>query len=370
MTYEQFQQRYQYNPSTDLLTEKGNISIYKAYDVYFDIWVIIKKSKVSMLSSQSYSLKEEATLLDSLPLHANIIHYSDYYTFSLLGDSYDFAISQYYELGNLEDSIQKHDISFGIKESILQQLLDGIEFLHSQGIIHGSLIPTHILLDYDGGYIPKISHFSHSASIMDNDSTILMNIFQEEAVNYVSPEQLNGKKLTFASDLWSFGVMACWLLTGKLPFDSDGYDSNNLIGRLEILKRINVGELPSFIDELPYHWSVIIKRCLVRNPDERIKSVQECREIMEDIKNERLRSIKDVRGKWGFVNRKGVLAIPCIYDEVYIYGKIIRVKLNEKYGFINNIGKEITSIKYEEVNAVYDDIDEINSKLRMDSSKI
>ena len=70
------------------------------------------------------------------------------------------------------------------------------------------------------------------------------------------------------------------------------------------------------------------------------------------------------------MNRKGVLAIPCIYDEVYIYGKIIRVKLNEKYGFINNIGKEITSIKYEEVNAVYDDIDEINSKLRMDSSKI
>ena len=40
MTYEQFQQRYQYNPSTDLLTEKGNISIYKAYDIYFDIWVI------------------------------------------------------------------------------------------------------------------------------------------------------------------------------------------------------------------------------------------------------------------------------------------------------------------------------------------
>lgn len=48
MTYEQFQQRYQYNPSTDLFTEKRNISIYKAYAPFILIPPLL--SRISAIS--------------------------------------------------------------------------------------------------------------------------------------------------------------------------------------------------------------------------------------------------------------------------------------------------------------------------------
>lgn len=46
MTYEQFLQRYHYNPDTDMLGEGGFSSVYKTYDTYQDIYVAIKKAEV------------------------------------------------------------------------------------------------------------------------------------------------------------------------------------------------------------------------------------------------------------------------------------------------------------------------------------
>ena len=350
MTYKEFTQRYQYNPLTDLLSEKGNTTIYKAYDTFSNLWVVIKRDKVS--SQFSTNLKDEVILVKSLSSHPNIANYTDCYTFSSLEETYNFALQKYYKLGSLEDFIKKQDFRPYQKEIILRYLLDGIEFLHKQDIIHGRLTPSHILLEeHEDDYIPKISHFANSQTINNINTDIYINILQEEYLFYYSsPEQLTNGEITFSTDLWSFGVIACWLLLGKIPFDSGPYEPNSSAGKLEFFRQIGTGELPTFLEEeLSYLWSSVIKKCLVKDPKERVKNVKEIREIIENIKNEEIKPIKDNKEKWGFVNGRNILVIPCIYEEYRdVWGaELIEVKLGEKYGFINRIGVEKTPIKYD-----------------------
>lgn len=51
--------------------------------------------------------------------------------------------------------------------------------------------------------------------------------------------------------------------------------------------------------------------------------------------------------KWGFVNKNGKVAIPCIYDEVYSFsGGLTTVKLDRKWGVINKQGKFVLPCVY------------------------
>jgi len=47
----------------------------------------------------------------------------------------------------------------------------------------------------------------------------------------------------------------------------------------------------------------------------------------------------EINRKWGFINTRGVITIPCSFDEVSKFsGGLTKVKQNKKYGFINKEG--------------------------------
>lgn len=267
MTYEQFLQRYHYNPDTDMLGEGGFSSVYKAYDTYQDIYVAIKKAEVKK-QYENLRLKNEVELVNKLR-HPNIAYYSERYSFSFAGSTYDFAILQYYELGNLQQLSQKHKLTFKEKEQILLQLLDGIEFLHAQGIIQRDLKPANILMaDRNGQYIPKITDFGISKKTAQGDSqnSFVNSLQGVGTLSYSSPEQLFNDKILKNTDLWSFGVIAYWLLSGHLPFNTGTYSSSSQAGRSELFDQIKAAKLPSTIESIPQPWQLLIKCCLVSNP--------------------------------------------------------------------------------------------------------
>lgn len=284
MTFEQFRQRYHYNPDTDMLGEGGFGSVYKAYDTYRDIYVAIKKAEVKK-QYENFRLKNEVELVNSLK-HPNIAYYSECYSFYFAGSTYDFAVLQYYELGNLQQLVQKHNLSFAEKEYILLQLLDGIEFLHSKGIIQRDLKPANILIvNRDGKYIPKITDFGISKKHTDKDTLSQDSFFKGGSPYFAAPEQLFSNQLLLNSDIWSFGVIACWLFTGKLPFNTGEDDVNSIAGKIELFKQIKKGKLPSFIVEIPEPWQTLIKRALLTDTNLRLKNINECREILNEKKS-------------------------------------------------------------------------------------
>ena len=54
-------------------------------------------------------------------------------------------------------------------------------------------------------------------------------------------------------------------------------------------------------------------------------------------------------GKWGFIDKKGIVVIPCIFDSAGDFSEgFAGIKCNEKWGFVDNTGREVIPCTYDE----------------------
>jgi len=282
MTQQEFQQRYTYNPDTDRLGKGGLDEVFRAYDTVRDSIVAIKVSKVKP-ELDSICLRKEEEMVNCLPEHPNIAFYEACYTFHEMSGEYDFGIMPYYEEGNLRQLLKNKTLTLSQKQSLLSQILDGLEFLHAQGIIHRDLKPQNILIvqQQNSEYIPKITDFGISKKPDINSGTVFGNSLAEAgALAYASPEQQSEREIRKNTDLWSFGVIASQTLTGKLPFTTDEHISASEAEHAELFRQINSGKLPEEIDTIPEPWQTVIRKCLIVDPAQRIKNTQEAKDIL------------------------------------------------------------------------------------------
>jgi len=281
MTQEEFHKRYQYNPTTDCLGEGGFGKVYKAYDTHRDRWVAIKMAEVKS-GLEQVRLKHEVELINKIPTHPNIAYYEECYTFSTFAGEYDFGVLQYYEQGNLEQLVREKQLTSQQKDHILRQILEGIAFLHCQGIIHRDLKPQNILIvNRNGEYISKITDFGISKKLDVNKSSVFTNsLAGAGTLSFASPEQLLGKTIRKNTDLWSFGVITCWIFTGKLPFNSGSQAITSEAGRIELFRQITTGNASVIIKQLPSIWSELVKQCIVVDNEKRIGNAINCLNIL------------------------------------------------------------------------------------------
>lgn len=381
MTQEEFQKRYQYNPNTDYLGEGGFGKVYKAYDTHRDRYVAIKMAEVKQ-NMEDVRLKREVEIISKLPTHPNVAHYEECYTFSTFTGEYDFGVLQYYEQGNLQQLLTDKQLSYDQKDSILKQILEGVVFLHSQGIIHRDLKPQNILiaLSPNGVFIPKITDFGISKKLDVNKSSIFTNsLAGAGTLSFASPEQLLGNTIRKNTDLWSFGVITCWMFTGKLPFNTGNQTVTSEAGRIELFKQITAGDVTSIIQQLPADWRNLVRQCLVVDVEKRISGAGKCFEILSGkvevpIENhksentsiitivnsaataiaidndydENLFEIKGENGHCGFVDLQGRKITQTKYDFARLFCEgLAVVGLNGKYGYIDKHGREIIPLKYD-----------------------
>jgi len=142
---------------------------------------------------------------------------------------------------------------------IVFQILEGIEYMHSKSIGHLSLTPCDVLFTRPGGSEVKICDFSLAKRIV---GVVKMEYGQPE---YVAPEIVNGEGATFASDMWSIGIITYLMLSGVSPFRGQN--------DRETLQRIQMGDI-DFDFEL---WQNIsreakhfVANLLVYKPEERM----------------------------------------------------------------------------------------------------
>ena len=99
-------------------------------------------------------------------------------------------------------------------KKIFQQIIFGVEYLHTHQVCHRDLKPENILLDEENNV--KLADFGLSNIMRDG-------IFLYSSCgspNYAAPELINGKYYNGSSiDIWSCGVILYTLLTGALPFN-------------------------------------------------------------------------------------------------------------------------------------------------------
>jgi serine/threonine protein kinase len=150
------------------------------------------------------------------------------------------------------------------------QIVDGLEALHTNHILHRDLKPNNCLIS--SNFELKISDFGLSKDL-HHDLDISQSRFGEPIGTpaYMSPEALAGLEISYASDIWAFGMIAYEVLSGQLPWGRE-IKAFALIGNIQHIdiqpkeKLSHLGLSTQILD--------VIDRCLKRNPKDRYQDAK------------------------------------------------------------------------------------------------
>ncbi|HEX8104258.1 MAG TPA: protein kinase [Solirubrobacteraceae bacterium] len=156
---------------------------------------------------------------------------------------------------------------------ILVQACRGLEYAHRNGVIHRDVKPGNLLRSLDG--VVKLADFGIAKASEQSDITRVGSVLGTAA--YLAPEQARGEPAGPAADLYSLGVVAYQLLTGRLPYE--GLSLTELArlqdsGPPERLDRVNPGVPPAL--------SAAVLRALHRDPEGRFADGPEMEEALRD----------------------------------------------------------------------------------------
>ena len=166
--------------------------------------------------------------------------------------------------GNL-GSLLAHEPRLPIEETrrLVREVADALDYAHQRGVIHRDIKPDNILLDHQSGRA-LVTDFG-IAWAMEAASRLTVTGIAVGTPPYMSPEQAVGERaLDGRSDVYSLGVVAYQMLTGRVPFTA----SNSMALLLK-----HVTEQPRSIVELrpdtPPAMSQAIERALMKSPEDR-----------------------------------------------------------------------------------------------------
>jgi len=239
--------------------------VYKGYDRGIARSVAIKAIAKSSLGADELKhvmqrFRHEAQAVGRL-VHPRIVQIYDY------GEDDDTAyiVMELVNGKTLHERLSQEQ-RYEIREAgeIVRQLLDGIGHAHAEGVVHRDVKPSNILLNSDGRI--KISDFG----IARLDSSSLTQVGDVLGTPYyMAPEQFLGVEVNALADIYSMGVIAYELLTGRKPF------AGNAANVMQQVFNERPPDPSQLNPELSPLMDRVLHKALAKNRDERFQSAGE-----------------------------------------------------------------------------------------------
>ncbi len=273
----------------DELGKGGMGIVYKAYDPVMDREVAIKvileiAMEVPEIKARFYREARTAGKLN----HENITIVHD------VGEDNGkpFIVMEYLpgeDLRTLEET--NYPLTLLQKLEIALNVSRGLAFSHSRDIIHRDIKPANIRITDDGKV--KIMDFGIArpgSSSLTSTGTLIGTPY------YMSPEQIQGRKVDRRSDIFSFGVLLYELLTYKKPFT--GNEPTAVMYKIVHEEPENTADLDNVC---PPALRDIISRILEKDPKQRYQSFDDVGRdlefIVNDLRKEGVRKVEEQRKK-------------------------------------------------------------------------
>lgn len=210
---------------------------------------------------------QEAKLLASLH-HNNII---TIYDFGTLDSGRLYLTMEYLPGGDLEQRIKKGTVPEAEAIRIVKELARALQFVHKQGVVHRDIKPANILFRQDGSLV--LTDFG-IAKGKQQDAGVTQTGMTVGSPAYSSPEQAQGLELTFATDLYSVGVVLLEMFLGSNPYRAET-SIDTAIKHIQM----PVPRLPGKLAR----YQPLLDRMLAKKPKERYKSMLDMLEFLDQL---------------------------------------------------------------------------------------
>lgn len=192
----------------------GAVYLAERADGKFEQKVALKLLKRELnTSALRRRFEQERQILASLE-HPGIARLLDAGT---TDDSVPYIAMEYVEGLPIDEYCRGNKLSLDQTLDLFRKVCAAVDFAHRNLIVHRDLKPSNILVNRDG--TPKLLDFGISKIVSEDLShTATVTGLGAMTPNYASPEQLENKSVTTATDVYSLGVVLYELLSGRRPF--------------------------------------------------------------------------------------------------------------------------------------------------------
>ncbi|EKD55863.1 MAG: hypothetical protein ACD_59C00015G0004, partial [uncultured bacterium] len=248
------------------LGEGGMGTVYLGHDQVLDRPVAIKVLSSKLSSNHEFVERflTEARVCAKLN-HPNIIKIYDFGTSP--GTKQAYFVMEFIDGESLSNYIKFNKIGTEKRlVEICKCVLNGLKCSHDQGILHRDIKPDNILINKEGN--PVLMDFG-IAKLTQNEGITRAGETMGTP-EYMSPEQVLGNELNCQTDLYSFGIVMYYMITGKLPFQSDTPIAT-------ALKQVNETPVPpsKFNTSMSLELEKIILKIMQKNKNLRYQNASE-----------------------------------------------------------------------------------------------
>ena len=255
----------------EMLMSGGMAVVYEGVQENLGRKVAIKflRTLASEEHQPEHRFQREAMLAASIG-HGNIV---DVFDMGETEDGVHYIVMEYLRGQDLGDLLaDRVRIPASEAVGIVLQVLGALRAVHAEGIIHRDLKPENVFLAREPGgeEVVKVLDFGISRLAQPSVS-LTMSGAVFGSPGYISPEQARGAAdVDHRADLYSAGVILYELVTGRLPFDAEGY--NEMLIALTTEDPVPVSGRGVDLDE---GLAGAVMRAIRRDPRERFAGAEE-----------------------------------------------------------------------------------------------